>query len=155
MGVLTVKLLKVTNLRDEDGIGKSDPYVKFHLEQDNYVFDKNYGKKESSHKKNELSPEYNETFTFEDVPTMNNMVLHVTVKDDDIGRDATIGACTINLEKLDPGADPVPTEAVVDKKGSKRGLLKSICNPCETLCACCCSLFKRKAVIYLEISYEK
>jgi Ca2+-dependent lipid-binding protein len=34
MAVLTVTLNKVTNLADEDVIGKTDPYVKFELEQD-------------------------------------------------------------------------------------------------------------------------
>jgi hypothetical protein len=34
MAILTVTLNKVTNLADEDVIGKTDPYVKFELEQD-------------------------------------------------------------------------------------------------------------------------
>ena len=33
MGVLTVTLERIDNLKDKDGIGKSDPYVKFRLEQ--------------------------------------------------------------------------------------------------------------------------
>ena len=45
MGVLTVLLKNITNLADEDHIGKSDPYVKFELEQDNLVFDKDYGER--------------------------------------------------------------------------------------------------------------
>jgi len=45
MGKLTVYLDKVTNLIDRDLIGKSDPFVNFHLEQDNWTIDKNYGKK--------------------------------------------------------------------------------------------------------------
>lgn len=50
MGRSTVLLVKVDNLSDDDSIGKSDPYVKFELEQDNMVFDKDYGNKESSKK---------------------------------------------------------------------------------------------------------
>ena len=81
MGVLTVVLDRIENLRDEDGLGKSDPYVKFHLEQDNFVLDKNYGKQTSSKKKNELNPVYDETFTFGDVPDdLKNMVLWVKVR---------------------------------------------------------------------------
>lgn len=38
MGVLTIFLDKVTNLDDDDTIGKSDPYVKFHLEKDGGKF---------------------------------------------------------------------------------------------------------------------
>ena len=34
MAILTVKLNKVTNLKDGDTIGKTDPYIKFELEQD-------------------------------------------------------------------------------------------------------------------------
>jgi Ca2+-dependent lipid-binding protein len=77
MGVLTVVLVKIANLRDEDGLGKSDPYVKFELEKDKWMFDKTLGKFESTHKKNDCNPEYNETFKFEKVPTMDNMKLHV------------------------------------------------------------------------------
>lgn len=37
MGVLTVRLIKANNLKDADFIGKTDPYVKIELEQDNVV----------------------------------------------------------------------------------------------------------------------
>jgi hypothetical protein len=37
MGVLTIKLIKCDNLKDADFIGKTDPYVKISLEQDNFV----------------------------------------------------------------------------------------------------------------------
>ncbi len=37
MGVLTVKLIKASHLRDADFLGKTDPYVKIELEQDNVV----------------------------------------------------------------------------------------------------------------------
>lgn len=80
MGVLTVVLKKITNLRDEDTLGKSDPYVVFELEKDNWVFDKTLGKQQSSKKKNDCNPEYDETFTFENVPTTENMLLHVKGK---------------------------------------------------------------------------
>lgn len=77
MGVLTVHLIKILNLRDEDKMGKSDPYVKFELEKDKWMFDKTLGKHQSTKKKNDCNPEYNETFTFENVPTMDNMKLHI------------------------------------------------------------------------------
>jgi len=35
MGVLTVRLIKATNLCDQDLFGKTDPYVRIELEQDN------------------------------------------------------------------------------------------------------------------------
>lgn len=37
MGVVTVYLDKISNLQDEDSIGKSDPYVVFRLEQVNTI----------------------------------------------------------------------------------------------------------------------
>jgi len=37
MGVLTVRLIKADNLKDADFLGKTDPYVKIELEQDNAV----------------------------------------------------------------------------------------------------------------------
>ena len=43
MGVLTVLLEKIDHLTDKDGIGRSDPYVKFELEKDKLLFDKGYG----------------------------------------------------------------------------------------------------------------
>lgn len=103
-------------------LGKSDPYIKFYLEQDNMVFDKNFGKQESSKKKNELNPVYGETFTFEDVPSLDNIVLHVTVKDDDIGRDEEIGDCKFKLEDMGLSSSPTEVDKVVDHKGL--GLLR-------------------------------
>jgi Ca2+-dependent lipid-binding protein len=129
MGVLTVKLIKVTNLVDGDGLGKSDPYVKFYLEQDNLVFDKGYGKQESSKKHNQLNPEYNETFEFTDLPSMNNMVLSVKILDADIGLDDKLGSCKVNLEKLKLSETQKEVEEVVDSK--------------------------RNAKIYLALSYKK
>ena len=134
MGVLTVYLDKISHLADEDGIGRSDPYVMFHLEQDNAIFDKGYGKKKSSKKKGDCNPEYGETFTFEDVPSLNNMVLQVKVMDDDIGKDDKIGSCEINLESLNPSEEGNGVEMVIDpKKG----------------------WFSKSATIFLKISYSE
>jgi len=100
MGVLHILLQKCTNLADDDSIGKSDPYVRFELEQDNTFRDKDFGNKCSSKKKDELNPEYNEEFTFSDIPTLHNMVLTAKVMDDDMLSDDKIGKCKINLEKI-------------------------------------------------------
>jgi Ca2+-dependent lipid-binding protein len=132
MGVLTVYLEKIRNLKDDDGVGRSDPYVVFTLEKDNLLFDKGYGKKASSKKPNDCNPEYGETFTFEDLPSLDDMILHVKVMDDDIGKDDKIGSCEINLGKLNPSADGSSIENVIDGK-----------------------LFRRDAKIFLTISYEE
>lgn len=133
MGVVTVYLDKINNLKDADGVGKSDPYVKFELEQDNLMFDKGYGKQVSSKKKNELNPVYGETFTFKDVPSLNNLVLHVKVKDDDFGMDDSIGSCKIDLEKMNGSME---VEKVIDNKKGE-------------------GWFSRKAKIYLKVSYAE
>ena len=73
MGVLKIYLDKVDNLADEDMIGKSDPYVKFEIEQDNMVFDKDFGEMKSTTKNNQQNPTYGETFHFK-LPTLDNMV---------------------------------------------------------------------------------
>jgi len=80
MGVLTVVLKQIKHLRDEDTFGKSDPYVEFELEQDNFFFDKDLGQKKSSKKKGEVNPVYNETFKWENVRSTNNLKLDVKGK---------------------------------------------------------------------------
>ena len=57
-----------------------DPYVMFHLEQDNILLDKNYGKQQSSTKKCTCNPKYDEKFVFQDVDTLNNLVLGIKVR---------------------------------------------------------------------------
>ena len=135
MGVLTVLLEKVDNLRDADGIGRSDPYVKFELEKDKILFDRSYGKKESTKKRNDCNPEYNEVFEFEDVPSLNNMVLKVWVLDSDVGIDKKIGQCEIKLENLDLTQDLSNSiSQVVERKAG---------------------LFKSNAVVHVKLSFRE
>lgn len=117
-GTLNVYLDRIEHLKDEDGIGnKSDPYVTLELEQDNWVFDKGYGKKKSGWKRNELSPEFDETFEFPDVPDdLENMVLSLKVWDADIGFDDEIGDCKIKLEGMDL-SEPQEVDKVIDRRG--------------------------------------
>lgn len=81
MSKLTVYLIRITGLSDNDRGDRADPYVKFELEQDNIGFrrDKDYGEMVSSKKTDQHNPTYNETFVFEDIPTLNNMELKVKV----------------------------------------------------------------------------
>ena len=135
MGVLTVLLEKIDHLTDKDGIGRSDPYVKFELEKDKLLFDKGYGKKESTKKRNDLNPEYNEVFEFEGVPSLNNMVLKIWVVDDDVGVDKKIGYCEIKLEDLEIKQDLGETVSKVIER--KEGF------------------FKSDAVIHLKLSFRE
>lgn len=53
---LTVTVVEAKNLKDEDLIGKSDPYIKLILNENNT--------QATSTKSGDLNPTYNETFTF-------------------------------------------------------------------------------------------
>jgi Ca2+-dependent lipid-binding protein len=132
MAILTVKLLQVTNLCDKDTLGKSDPFVKFNLEQDNLAFDKNFGDKKSTKKGGTVNPVYNETFTWE-VPSnmgLNNLVLRCKVMDDDPIFDDKLGFCKIKLEDLALSETPLGIDRVVDN-----------------------NIFTSDGRIYLELSY--
>lgn len=126
--------LPIYTFQDADGFGKSDPYVKFHLEKDNFgPFDVDLGKRESSKKNNTLNPEYGETFTFSGVPSLDKLVLHITVMDDDIGRDDKIGKTTVKIYKLEGDlSNFVDVEQKIDNK-----------------------LFRADATIHLKIKYEE
>jgi len=110
---------------------QSDPYVKFELEQDNAVFDKDMGDKKSTKKKDEPNPVYDETFVW-NIPGINNMELTCKVMDDDIASDDKIGHCKIKLEDLGLTPEPQEFSYKVDN-----------------------NLFSKDAYIYLKISYEE
>ena len=79
------------------------------------IKDIDYGSAKSSTKNDQLNPVYGETFTFT-IPTLDNMVLTCTVKDEDLGsRDDKLGKCKINLEKLGLTSSPMDVEKVVDR----------------------------------------
>merc|ERR1712110_811146 len=134
MGRLTIYLDKITNLKDKDFLCKSDPYVKFSLEQDNtFKRDKDYGNKKSSKKKNDLNPVYGETFTYSDLPGLKNLELTVKVMDDDKLSDDKLGKVKIKLEKL--GLEHKGTIEDCWKIDSK--------------------LFSKRARIYLKLSWTE
>lgn len=150
-GTLTVKLVRLTNLRDVDGIGKSDPYVKLQVKQDNWLFDRRYGRHVSSKKTNDLSPEFQEVFTFDDLPSLKNMVLQVRVKDDDVGIDDAIGACDIKLHsfwmkwKLGQG-EPIEKRCIVDQKKALTNFFSKLPGS---------MLFRRKAKAHFELTFSE
>jgi C2 domain len=136
---------------------QSDPYVKFELEQDNFLLDKDFGERKSSVKKGKsvevvggikscvflttlarcsdsLSPVYGETFTFTlpDDIGLKNIVLKIKIMDDDPLHDDKLGSARVKLEGLGLGATPKPVEAVVDK-----------------------NFFAKDGKIFLKLSYKK
>lgn len=113
MTILTVHLSHVTNLSAGASFDEADPYVKFEIEQDKVLFDKDFGEMVSSKKKNEQNPVYSEDFKFE-IPTLENMELTCTVMDDDFGLDDKLGRCKIKLDDLDLSAEPLEVRKKVD-----------------------------------------
>ena len=89
------------------------PRLQLEIEQDNVVFDNDFGEMTSTKQKDEPNPVYNEEFKFE-LPTLRNMELAVTVMDEDWGRDDTLGRCTIKLDDLDLTAEPQEVKRRVD-----------------------------------------
>ena len=131
MGILKVRLVKATHLADKDLIGKTDPYVRLELEQDNLIRDKDYGYQNSSKKRNDVNPVWNEDFTF-NIPTLDNMVLTLRVFDEDIGsRDDKCGKCKIKLEHEGISRSAKCIEKTIDR-----------------------NLLRRNGKIVVEISYH-
>lgn len=117
MGKLTIFLDKVTNLDDDDTIGKSDPYVVFHLEKDGVFLDKNYGTQKSTKKGGTTNPEYGETFVFDGLPDeLDKFDLNVKVMDDDPLIDDKLGATTFHLDKLGLTSELQPFQQKVDRR---------------------------------------
>jgi len=111
MSNLMIRLVSVTNLTSGGEMSdEADPYVQLELMQDNALFqdDVDYGMKQSSKKKDVQNPVYNEMFQFDDIDTMNNVELKVTIMDDDVySGDDRLGRVTINLEALDLDPEPM------------------------------------------------
>ena len=86
--------------------------------------DIDYGKQRSTTKKDLLSPVWGETYTF-NIPTLDNMVLTCTLKDEDAGsKDDKMGWCKIKLENLGLSATPMDVSEVVDRNiGRSNGRL--------------------------------
>ena len=61
-----------------------------------------------------MNPVYHEEFTF-DVPSLKNLVLRVKVMDDDILFDDKMGSCSIKLDELGLGEEPLGVERVIDR----------------------------------------
>lgn len=115
MGVLTVKVVKASHLADKDLMGKTDPYVKLELEQDNLIRDKDYGYQKTSVKQGDVNPVWNESFNF-NIPTLDNMVLTLRVYDSDIGsKDDKAGWCKIKLEHEGISSSPKRIEKTIDR----------------------------------------
>jgi len=82
-GILKVTVVEAKNLKDEDLIGKSDPYIKLILDSKNT--------QSTTTKSGDLNPTYNECFTF-NIDGQKELSIEVwdkdsVTKDDLIGKD--------------------------------------------------------------------
>jgi Ca2+-dependent lipid-binding protein len=92
-GKLTVQVLKATNLKNLEMVGKSDPYVRLYVR---VLF-----KEKTRVIDNNLNPVWNEKFEF-DVEDQETQSLILDVKDEDIGTDKKLGITSIPLAALKP-----------------------------------------------------
>ncbi|CAG8440958.1 1031_t:CDS:2 [Diversispora eburnea] len=88
-GTLKVIVVRGKKLKDEDAIGKSDPYCELWIKKDY--------KQRTSTKKGTCDPEWNETFTFN---VDGDHHLYLRVLDDDIVSDDKIGEAKVDLNEV-------------------------------------------------------
>eukprot|EP01012_Entosiphon_sulcatum_P064141 TRINITY_DN92919_c0_g1_i1.p2 TRINITY_DN92919_c0_g1~~TRINITY_DN92919_c0_g1_i1.p2 ORF type:complete len:135 (-),score=38.27 TRINITY_DN92919_c0_g1_i1:57-437(-) len=101
---LKVVVVRCENLKNEDKIGKSDPYIE--LEVDGQ-------KQKTSVKQDDLSPTWNEEFTFANIHHPDHKKLELTVYDqDDMRRDEKLGHCHFDLHDLHNGRETEVTKTV-------------------------------------------
>ncbi|CAB4429154.1 unnamed protein product [Rhizophagus irregularis] len=89
-GILKINVVEAKNLKDEDFIGKSDPYVKFILDKNNFL--------STTTKNNDLNPKFNEKFIF-NVDGHKKIGVQVWDKDS-VGHDDLIGEDEIDLSEV-------------------------------------------------------
>ncbi|KAK4787344.1 hypothetical protein SAY86_011177 [Trapa natans] len=96
VGIITVKVLRATKLRRKDFLGKSDPYVKLKLTEDNL------SAKKTSVKHSNLNPEWNEPFNLV-VKDPESQALELVVYDwEKVGKHERMGMNVIPLKDLTP-----------------------------------------------------
>ncbi|RIA90261.1 C2 domain-containing protein [Glomus cerebriforme] len=86
-GSLKVTVVEARNLKDEDIIGKSDPYIKLILDSKNT--------QSTTTKSGDLNPTYNEQFTF-NIDGQKSLDIEVWDKDT-VTRDDLIGKADVSL----------------------------------------------------------
>ena len=74
------------------------------------------GARAKSIKSNDLNPIYGETFVFNNIPDLQNMILKVRVMDQDFGsRDDKVGWCNIKLDELGLSSHFMNIDRVIDR----------------------------------------
>ncbi|KAI9279001.1 C2 domain-containing protein [Phascolomyces articulosus] len=91
-GVLSVTLHEGKNLKNQDFMGKNDPYVELWLDDDY--------KQRSSEIKNNNNPVWNETFIFNITKGSSDKKLYVKVLDKDLVGSDKIGDTKIDVKDI-------------------------------------------------------
>ncbi|KAI4339938.1 hypothetical protein MLD38_024821 [Melastoma candidum] len=103
VGILTVKVLRASNLKKKDLLGKSDPYVKIRLTEDKL------SSKKTTVKHSNLNPEWNEEFNLV-VKDPESQALEVIVYDwEQVGKHDKMGMNVVPLMELVPEEPKVVT----------------------------------------------
>ncbi|KAG6518782.1 hypothetical protein ZIOFF_022263 [Zingiber officinale] len=96
VGILEVTVVQAMKLKKKDFLGKSDPYVKLTLADDNLPA------KKTSVKRSNLNPEWNEEFKFV-IKDPESQVLELSVYDwEQVGKHEKMGLNVIPLKDLTP-----------------------------------------------------
>ncbi|SCU97358.1 LAMI_0F09780g1_1 [Lachancea mirantina] len=116
-GDLTIKIINANNLISADRNGKSDPFVKFYIDNDKGSFFKTH------HQKRTLDPTWNETCVVQITNRVNNY-LKIKMMDWDAGnKDDLIGEGVVPLADIDPENPMDLTVPLVGPKGQDGGTL--------------------------------
>ena len=93
-------VIEARDVKNVDSGGKSDPYAVLYLVDSSTKEISSAGKFETKRIRNELSPQWNESFSFGKAFDLRNAVsLQIDVYDYELlGRNKLLGSCTIPLE---------------------------------------------------------
>ncbi|AGO14204.1 AaceriAER411Wp [[Ashbya] aceris (nom. inval.)] len=116
-GDLSLEILNAVRLLPADRNGKSDPYVKFYLDNSDEVIYKTKTQKKT------LEPVWNETTTLQLNNRINNY-LRIKVMDWDAGNsDDLIGTATVPLAEVDPDSETPMEVQLTGPNGEDGGIL--------------------------------
>jgi Ca2+-dependent lipid-binding protein len=108
---LKVTVVKAENLKNQEAIGKSDPYVKLYVR---VLF-----KEKTSTIGDNLNPVWNQEFLL-DVEDTETQALVLQIMDEDVGSDKQMGIASIPLNELVPDTEVLITQKVLKSLDTAR-----------------------------------
>uniref|UniRef100_A0A7I4EFI1 Uncharacterized protein n=1 Tax=Physcomitrium patens TaxID=3218 RepID=A0A7I4EFI1_PHYPA len=110
-GQLKVTVVKAENLKNQEAIGKSDPYVKLYVR---VLF-----KEKTTTIGDNLNPVWNQEFLL-DVEDTETQALVLQIMDEDVGSDKQMGIASIPLNELVPDTEVLITQKVLKSLDTAR-----------------------------------